>query len=187
MLLKNLVEFRTLLSKSEYDRLIEKFRGNKSDLQTNHYFDTRRFSLKAHDASLKVVEREDLRLVLKKKKGYNFVEFPLLIDQDVFKEICDNGMVPNGEISSELTPLIGEQKLVNFLNLSTLRLFLPYKNGILYIDKSMYLGLVDYELVYETKSHNLKEFVRLIGEFELEYKKTEKKIKRAFRAYKQFN
>ena len=47
MQLGNLVEFRTLLSEEEYNRLMERFKGNRMDLQTNHYFDTKRFSLKA--------------------------------------------------------------------------------------------------------------------------------------------
>ena len=184
---ENLVEFRTLLSEDEYNRLIETFKGNRTDLQTNHYFDTKRFSLKAHDASLRVIERDTLTLILKKKKGYNLLDFSQNIDSSVLEEIRKVGKAPEGEIATELIPLIGEQKLINFLSMSTLRLFLSYKNGVLFIDKSLYLGQIDYELVYETKSHNLKEFVKLIGEFELQYKKTEKKIKRAFKAYKRFN
>ena len=187
MHLGNLVEFRTLLSEEEYNRLMERFKGNRMDMQTNHYFDTKRFSLKAHDASLRVIERDTLTLILKKKKGYNLQKFSLSINKEIFDNICQTGIVPEGEIGSELAPLIGNQKLINFLSLSTLRLFLPYKNGVLFIDKSHYLGQTDYELVYETSSHNLKEFVKLIGEFELQYKKTEKKIKRAFKAYKRFN
>ena len=187
MQLGNLVEFRTLLSEEEYNRLMERFKGNRMDLQTNHYFDTKRFSLKAHDASLRVKEREDFILVLKKKKGYNLHEFQLPITKETFEEIRKTGTVPEGEIYNELLPLIGSQKLFNFLSLSTLRLFFAYKNGILYIDKSQYLGQTDYEFIYETSSRNLKEFVKLIGEFELKYKKTEKKIRRAFKAYKRMH
>lgn len=58
MQLGNLVEFRTLLSEEEYNRLMERFKGNRMDLQTNHYFDTKRFSLK----------RTTLRFGLKKEK-----------------------------------------------------------------------------------------------------------------------
>ena len=52
---KNLeVEFKSLLTKEEYERLISKFEGSRSDLQTNLYFDTSRFSLKAIDCSFRV-------------------------------------------------------------------------------------------------------------------------------------
>ena len=50
-------EFKSLITKEEYERLIELFAGSKSDYQTNHYFDTTRFSLKALDASIRVRQR----------------------------------------------------------------------------------------------------------------------------------
>ena len=65
-------------------------------------------------------------------------------------------------------------------------MFFPYKKGILFIDKSTYLGITDYELEYEAKNYHdgKKEFVQLIGELQIQYKKSEKKVKRAFNAYK---
>ena len=65
------VEFKSLLTEKEYNKLLEYFTNAKSDFQTNHYFDTKRFSLKALNASLRVREREDFELTLKRKKGYN--------------------------------------------------------------------------------------------------------------------
>ena len=41
------VEFKTLLTKEEYTRLMSRFKGNPIDVQTNHYLDTERFSLKS--------------------------------------------------------------------------------------------------------------------------------------------
>ena len=65
------VEFKSLLTEKEYNKLLEYFTNAKSDFQTNHYFDTKRFSLKALNASLRVRERENFELTLKRKKGYN--------------------------------------------------------------------------------------------------------------------
>ena len=81
MQIGNLVEFRTLLTEEEYNRLMEKFKGNRMDMQTNHYFDTKRFSLKALDAS-RVRSATTLPLFLKKKKGYNLQEFQLPITKE---------------------------------------------------------------------------------------------------------
>lgn len=183
------VEFKTLLSKEEYDRLMDKFKGNRMDLQTNHYFDTSRFSLKAIDASLRVRERDSLELTLKRKKGYIIQEFNLPITKEVFEEIKESGVLPEGELKNELTALIGDQKINNFLSLSTLRMFFAFNNGVLFIDKSQYLGITDYELEYEAKSYysGKKEFVQIIGELELRYRKSEKKVKRAYNAYKRIN
>lgn len=183
------VEFKSLLTKEEYEKLVEKFKGNKTDFQTNHYFDTPRFSLKALDTSLRIRERESLELTLKRKKGYSVNEISLPINQDDFKEIKETGSIKFPEISAELAPLIGEQRIVNFLSLSTLRMYLPYGNGILFIDKSEYLGVTDYEIEYAATSYHQgkKEFIELINTLEIQYKKADKKIKRAYNAYKRLH
>ncbi len=183
------VEFKSLLTKDEYERLIKKFKGNRTDLQTNHYFDTSRFSLKAVDASLRVRQRESYELTLKKKKGYTIQEYSLPITEEVFKVIKETGIVPDSDLKQELIPIIGEQKLNNFLSLSTLRMFFPYGKGILFLDKSTYLGVTDYELEYEARNYHdgKKEFIQLIGELQIQYKKSDKKVKRAFNAYKRLN
>jgi len=183
------VQFKTLLTLEEYNKLMDKFKGNRMDLQTNHYFDTPRFSLKALDSSLRVRERDSLELTLKRRKGYSLKELSLPIDNDTFEEIRSTGVIPNSDIKTELASLIGNQKLVNFISLSTLRMFFQYKNGILFIDKSKYLDIIDYELEYEAKNYNegKKDFIKLIGELGIQYKKSEKKIKRAFKAYKRMH
>lgn len=182
----NEVQFKTLLTLEEYNRLIEKFKGSRSDNQTNHYFDTSRFSLKALGASLRVRERDNFELTLKRKKGYNLQEITLPINEEVFYEIRSTGVLPDNEIKTELIPLIGDQKLINFFSLSTERIYLQYKSGIIFIDKSEYLNSVDYELSYLGKKSNdtKKEFIQLISELGIQYKKSEKKIKRAFNAFK---
>ena len=183
------VEFKSLLSIEEYERLIDKYKGNKTDFQTNHYFDTPRFSLKALDTSLRIRERESLDITLKRKKGYSINEISIPISQSDFDEIKETGIIKFPEISEELLPLIGEQKVVNFLSLSTLRMFLQYGNGILFIDKSEYLGVTDYEIEYAATSYHQgkKEFIELISTLEIQYKKADKKIKRAYNAFKRLH
>lgn len=180
-------EFKTLLTKEEYDKLLTMFDGNKFDHQTNHYFDTIRFSLKAIDASLRVKERDDvLELTLKKKKGYQIVEYKEPLTQEEFNGLKETGYIENDKIRSETASIIQNQKVQNYLSLSTNRMYLPFKNGILFIDESTYLGEIDYELEYQATSYHegKKEFISLIAELAIQYKKAEKKIKRAMNAYK---
>lgn len=180
------VEFKSLLTKEEYERLADMFKGSRSDVQTNHYFDTPRFSLKALDSSLRVRERDSLELTLKKKKGYAMQEYTLPITEEMFEEIKQTGVIPDSELKNELAPLIGEQKLNNFLSLSTLRMMTQYKKGVLFLDKSTFCGVTDYELEYEAKNYieGKKEFIELITELQIQYKKSEKKVLRAFKAFK---
>jgi len=185
------VGFKSLITKVEYDRLINKFSGAKTDLQTNHYFDTTRFSLKASKTSLRVRERDTLELTFKHKKGYKTNVITVDISQDEFDEILETGKIKYSEIKSQLSYLISDQKLSRYLSLKTERLYLPYKNGILFIDKSDYKfyidnevhsGNCDYEIEYIVQSYyqGKKEFIDIINELEIEYKKSDKKIKRAY-------
>jgi len=185
------VGFKSLITKVEYDRLINKFSGAKTDLQTNHYFDTTRFSLKASKTSLRVRERDTLELTFKYKKGYKTNVITVDISQDEFDEILETGKIKYSEIKSQLSYLISDQKLSRYLSLKTERLYLPYKNGILFIDKSDYKfyidnevhsGNCDYEIEYIVQSYyqGKKEFIDIINELEIEYKKSDKKIKRAY-------
>ncbi|MDY0064207.1 MAG: CYTH domain-containing protein [Bacilli bacterium] len=194
-------EFRSLLTKDEYNRLIHQFQGNKTDLQTNHYFDTPRFSLKAQDISLRVKERDDrFEIALKHKKGYSVNEISIPITQSELIELQTTGLLKLEELQAELSHIIKDQKLINFLSLSTNRLFLNYYSGILFIDESTYqfptimndnkiVQLMDHEMEYEAKDYELgkKEFIQLISDFDIQYKKSDKKIKRAFNTYKRLH
>ena len=185
----NGVEFKSLITEEEYEKLVNLFKGNKTDTQTNHYFDTPRFSLKALDVSLRVRERDNYELTLKRKKGYSVNMINVEISKEDFLLMNESSFVNNPEIRNELQSMIGEQKLVNFLSLSTHRTYFPYKSGVLFIDKSEYLGVTDYEIEFSANSYNLgkRDFIGLINEFEIQYKKADKKIKRAFNAYKRLN
>lgn len=180
------VEFKSLLTETEYLKLLDYFKNSKSDVQTNHYFDTKRFSLKAINASLRVRERENLELTLKRKKGYNTDIKSVPISKKDFDNLVNTGVITDEAIASDVQALIKDQKLVNFLSLKTLRYYVPYGNGILNIDKSEYLGLCDYEMEYTGKSYHQgkADFIKIISDFGIQYKKSEKKIKRAFNALK---
>lgn len=179
-------EFKTLLTKEEYDRLFKKFNNNHIDYQTNHYLDTPRFTLKACEASLRVRERDVFTLTLKRRKGYSIQENSLQITKEMFEEIKETGCLPEGSLNNEVLNLIGNQKLENFMSLSTKRLFLYYGSGILFIDETTYLGITDYELEYEAKNYQdgKKEFIQLLVDLNVKYKRSEKKIKRAYNALK---
>ncbi len=180
------VEFKSLLTETEYNKLLDFFVNAKSDFQTNHYFDTRRFSLKALNSSLRVRERENFELTFKRKKGYNTDLKSVPITEEEFKQLKESGIVTKEELIEDITSLIKDQKLVNFLSLSTLRYYVPYGNGILNIDKSEYVGITDYEIEYTGKNYHQSkaDFIKIISEFGIQYKKSDKKIKRAFNALK---
>ena len=180
------VEFKTLLTKEEYTRLMNRFKGNPIDVQTNHYLDTERFSLKATDTSLLIRERDTLELTFKRKKGYTMHDIREPLESNQLQIIRETGVLPEGKIFEEVEAIIGKQKLTNFMSLSTERMYFQYGNGVVFIDKSNYLDETDYELEYEARNYHdgKKEFIALLGDFKIKYKKSEKKIKRAYNALK---
>lgn len=180
------VEFKTLLTSEEYSRILAKYKDCQKDLQTNHYLDTERFTLKAIDSSLRVRNRDNYQLTFKRKKGYAMQEYVEEITKEEFEEIKKTGVLPQSELAQEVKNIIGDQKLENFMSFSTDRICVQYGNGIIYLDKNSYLGFTDYELLYEAKNQydGKKEFIALLADLQIKYKKSEKKIKRAYLALK---
>ena len=182
------VTFKTLLSKAEYTRLAKQFLDAPSNLQTNYYFDTPRFTLKASEIVLRVRRRENnkLELTLKRKKGYNKQEITENITEEQFDEMLNTKTIPSPAILNEISDVIKGQEIINFMSLSTFRIFFPYGKGKVALDRCEYLGEVDYELEYEatTYEQGKREFIELVKEFNIVYKKSEAKIKRAYNALK---
>ena len=177
-------EFKTLLTKSEYDSIYKKFKQYSGNLQTNYYFDTKRFTLKASDAVLRIKRRDGLLLTFERKKGYNILRIDEEISEDQFNELINNGIIPSEKIEEEVKEIIKGQNIINFMNLSTYRISFPYKKGKLSLDKCEYVDTVDYELEYEASNREMgkMEFIEIIKEFGIAYKKSQLKLKRAYDA-----
>lgn len=177
--------FRTLLTKEEYVKLCEMYYDKKGNMQVNYYFDTPRFTLKASDIGLRVRKREKYELTLKRKKGYVNQEINNTISSDDFKNLLSTGLIPDQEIATELEDVLKEQLLENYMSLSTFRISVQIKSGKIAIDKCVYVDKKDYELEYETSApyeQAKKEFVEMVKEFGIQYKKGLPKIKRAYEA-----
>ena len=180
------IEFKTLLTKDEYIKLCERFKDSKRNLQINYYFDTSRFTLKASDIGLsaRVLDKDKYIVTLKRKKGYVLQEINENINKETFNQFLSTGIVPVEEIQKDLEDVIKGQLLENYMSLSTYRIGFPYKKGQLAIDKCKYVDTVDYELEYEATSYEAgkREFVEIVREFGITYKKSQPKIKRAYDA-----
>jgi len=179
-------EFKSLITREEYELLLEKMPKGNSDKQTNHYFDTEVFSLKANDISIRVRERDDFSLTYKKKKGYTNDVKTLEIDKDQFEAMRESGEIGIPDIDNRISHYVKGDKLINFLSLSTFRTYIPYEGGVLYIDKTSYFNITDYEIGFSCNTYQSgkKTFIDLIKKYDLKYQKAPKKIKRAYEAYK---
>lgn len=179
-------EFKTLLTKKEYLMMVNKFPNMPGNLQINYYFDTSRFTLKASDIGLRVRKRDIYEITYKRKRGYAIQEREEEITEEQFNDFVNNGIIPSEPIAREVNEVVKEQKIINYMNLSTYRITIPYLNGYIHLDKCEYVGETDYELLYVCASNEQgkKDFVELVHKFDIEYKKSETKIKRAYAAYR---
>lgn len=179
--------FRSLITESDYLRLVGRFSEYGFDHQTNHYFDTSRFTLKAMQSSLRVRDRDGkLEVLLRIKKRYDNVDYSEEISAEQFEEICNKGIVDLEKIGSQLAKSIENQRVKKFLSLSTQRIRVRMKDGLLFIDKNEYLDITDYEIEYLTLSSprdGRNQFIEILNDLNINYQKGENRKKRAFRAY----
>ena len=131
-----------------------------------------------------MLDKDKYVVTLKRKKGYVLQEINENINKKTFEKFLATGIVPVEEIQNEIEDVIKGQLLKNYMSLSTYRIGLPYKKGQLAIDKCKYVDKVDYELEYEATSYEAgkREFVEIVREFGITYKKSQPKIKRAYDA-----
>lgn len=181
-----ITEFKTLLTKAEYERIMKTLNKKDGNTQTDYYFDTKRFTLKASESELRVKEKDGLLLRVERKRGYNRVRVEEPITQEQFDSFKETGIIPVQKIANEISDIVKDQKIVNFLTISTYRVSFVYKGnkGKVSIDKCKYLDKVDYELEFEAPNREAgkNDFVAIIKEYNITYKKSQIKIKRAYDA-----
>ena len=179
------IEFKNLLTEDEYNNLYTSL--NLEDkpqiINKNFYYDDANESLKKANSALRIryTNNKD-EMTLKIKGSKQNVEINIPLDESFPKEPTVLPIVPN-EIIAELeninvqikTPMLTQK-------IETIRYELPYKSGLLVVDKTTFLNdIVDYELEFEVKDYNigLEDFKTLLSEFNIEERKAKPKIARA--------
>ena len=184
------IEFKNMLTKSEYEILLNKFRITESQLftQENHYFDTPNFALKHKGSALRIRVKKNLyEMTLKQPHQVGLLETTQILNEEEFSRAIKNGILPTGIIYDRLTSMsVSFLDIEYFGSLVTKRAEIPYKNGLLVFDHSFYLNKEDYELEYEAQDYQLGKqiFLELLNHHNIPQRKTENKIRR-FYLYKQ--
>ena len=181
------IEFKNILTKDEFVRLVSTFQHANLEKMTqiNHYLDTNDFQLKQHGSALRIREKNGTyQLTLKQPAHEGLLETHENIDQATMKRIMNEGKLVPGTISSILEKefSIDPTSVEYFGSLTTNRIQLPYENGILVLDESTYLGYTDYELELEVPSYEAgkKLFEDLLLKEEIPFRKTKNKIVRFY-------
>ncbi|EAH4450270.1 CYTH domain-containing protein [Listeria innocua] len=180
------IEFRNLLTKEEYDRLIEDFRIKEDDFfeQTNFYLDTADFGLKERNSALRIRKLEtQYQLTLKTPEARGLMETTQILAADQASAITDGANIPVGPVRDTLKEIgINHEDLQVFGSLKTIRAEKDYKKGLLVFDKNFYGSISDFDLEYEVSDYDKgKEiFDKLLKEYQITNHPAENKVARFY-------
>ena len=180
------IEYKNLLSKEEYETLLEQFQISNIQInrQINHYFDTATFSLKDQHTALRVREKSNnFEMTIKQPASIGLLETNQKLEKKEAQRFLQGGSIPEGVVKNKLSTLaISVEDILYFGTLITDRVEIEYKGGILVFDHSHYLNMEDYEIEYEVIDPIMGEkiFTQLLASFHIPIRKTENKVHRFY-------
>jgi uncharacterized protein YjbK len=150
------IESKILLEKDEYEKIIEVMQldNYRKFKQTNHYMDTPDSFLKNNGIALRVREKnQEFELTLKTPLSEGLLEKNENLSWKEFDLLKDDGIFPDGGIKKFLAILGADVSQIKIMtSLTTERIQLDYRGGILCVDKNYYSNQIDYELEFEYTS-----------------------------------
>ncbi|GLC87735.1 CYTH domain-containing protein [Lysinibacillus piscis] len=186
------IEFKNLLTAQQYEQLLQEFQIDKQMVhrQTNHYFDTPSQSIRNRQSGLRIRQIDNYYECTLKEKSAEHTHLETteeLTAEQAQKMLAGEGFYAQ-EIAQKLESYtISVDELAVFGSLTTDRVELPYKGGLLVFDHSFYLQCDDYEVEYETTDaiNGAQIFDDFLQQHHIEKKVTAKKIARFMKALQQ--
>ncbi|OKL35876.1 CYTH domain-containing protein [Domibacillus mangrovi] len=177
------IEFKCLLSKEQFEQLVESFQPGPFATQHNHYFDTADFSLKEAGAALRIREKKGCaEMTLKEPAEVGLLESTVALSIDDVTAAL-SGAIPDNDVMATARKRAPVNEFLHFGTLSTSRAEVEYKGGALVFDHSTYVNQEDYEIEYEAKDLSGEQtFLALLNSFNIEYKPAKNKIRRFYDA-----
>lgn len=173
------IEFKTIITKEQYEHLLEIF-SLKDNIfkQINYYFDTDDYSLNKKHIVLRIRKKGEnhYKVTLKSQSDEGAYEHHMLLSKVQAEDMIKNGFNTNQFFDHTNYD-------VNYIvSLDNFRVSTPYMGGYLFLDKCVYCNTVDYEIEYEVDNYNsgLKIFEQFLEEHNISYEPTKRKSERAF-------
>ncbi|MET1029516.1 CYTH domain-containing protein [Domibacillus tundrae] len=180
------IEFKCVVTKTQFDELVAAFEPGPFQNQHNHYFDTPDFLLKDAGAALRIREKNSkAEMTLKEPADTGLLESTVLLSKDEVESAL-NGTLPDNDVIKRASKRAGAANFVHFGTLSTTRAEMTYGDGLLVFDHSTYLEQEDYEIEYEAKDVSGEAvFHQLLTKYGIDYIPAENKIRRFYRTLTQ--
>lgn len=181
------IEYKTLLSLSEFDQLRKRFSHIKPVRQTNHYFDTTDLKLRGNKLSLRLRTFDDAaEMTLKIPQKVGNLEHNISLTSEEGMAILAGRSLPQNciNIQSILDILkdyaIDAADIQLLGSLTTIRREYQTPIGLMALDKNDYSGKTDYELELEVNDAETGEqnFNHFLKENNIEYRYARSKVVR---------
>ncbi|WHL22587.1 CYTH domain-containing protein [Streptococcus iniae] len=176
------IEYKTLLTKDEYNRLLVKLSHIEPLTQTNYYIDTPNFDLKANRMSLRIRTFNDsAEMTLKVPEKIGNREYNVSLDLIVAKQLVKNFQLDENSIKEMIAQTsvdCGQLECFGFL--TTTRRETDTAIGKMALDYNHYSSVIDYELELEVddpiKGQN--DFDKFLLENQISFKYAKSKVAR---------
>lgn len=181
------IEYKTLLSLSEFDQLSKRFNHIKPIRQTNYYFDTPDLKLRKNKLSLRIRTFSDAaEMTLKIPQSVGNMEHNLaLTSQQATAILKADSLLGHGTLLQSMLDLLDQYTLdldaIHTLgSLTTTRREYQTPIGLMALDRNEYTNKVDYELELEVEDAGLGEqnFNTFLKENKIEYRYARSKVVR---------
>ena len=178
------IEFKNMLTKREYRRLLEDFAAfhNGPVTQHNHYFDTADFQLKDQRSALRIRNKSGrFECTLKTPAPVGHYEITDKLTEEQARQMLELKTFEAAEVADALKTLdIAIAELTTIGTLTTHRVEFDYLDGLLVIDHSEYNGQEDFELEFEVTDAitGQEAFLAFLQKQEIPERSAQKKIAR---------
>ncbi len=170
------IEYKTKITENKYIQILNAL--DLSDnifLQTNHYFDSSDHDLENNKIVLRIRQKENnfkLTSKIDNKENNTITENHINLSNEEALNMILNGF------NAKIINLNYEVKKIG--ELKTYRARKEFLNGTIFLDKSQYNGITDYELEYEANSLDTidEDFKKILIIFNIPYQKSISKFKR---------
>ncbi|WP_436860953.1 CYTH domain-containing protein [Staphylococcus caeli] len=185
MATNNEIEFKQMLTQSQYQAISNKFFQEMHPFsQKNYYIDTPQFDLKSHHSALRIrVKEHDYEMTLKVPAEVGLMEYNF--QTDVVPELDKNitqDMLPD-VIKTQLTLMDIDFTQLKVLGaLTTHRMEKELNGNLLVLDHSHYLDTEDFELEFEVEDYDegLIQFKSILEKFNMTHEIPDNKVQRFF-------
>ncbi|VUW96221.1 CYTH domain protein [Streptococcus constellatus] len=175
------IEYKTLLTKNEYQQLLPLFSDITATKQTNYYIDTADFSIRDTKMALRIRAFDNrAELTLKIPQQIGNMEYNQALTLEECRTLINTCVLPEGEIRTLLTHAINLDELKVLGNLTTIRYEKETTIGLMALDENHYFDKTDYELELEVTDAKVgkEQFDHFLQAHHIHYKYAKPKVAR---------